>query len=381
MPRAHVGNRRHALSALRETRENPQSRRLTTSGCGVDLSWCPPQEGLRQAGRLSTARVSGIATAQPRNRRRLHTRQAGQWIDRFNRHNRQSAIPGGFAPVRRDSIASVLPLRPPLVLVREKKGRSQCRVFDAHMQAQLALESSRFAHIGLLSIRQVTGAVVEPMMCDESRRDVRVGSRFDLLEAVMIADAHLSNRHGRVSANTKAGNPPMHTRVVDRVNGSSAGFTFVELLIVVAIVSILAAIALPAYRDYVLRSKVAESLILLSDARIAVNDFHSRWGRMPADNREAGLRQPDDLRGNYVRSLSIRDGVMVALMDLGRDSDQQPIIRTLTFRPWLNMKASDSPIIWSCGQQDPGVSDAWQAQGHIAANPVEKKLLPSTCRD
>lgn len=218
-------------------------------------------------------------------------------------------------------------------------------------------------------------------MRDESRRDVRVGSRFDLIETVMITYVHLSNRPRRVAASTMAGNPPMHARVVDGANGSCAGFTFVELLIVVAIMSILAAIALPVYRDYVLRSKVAESLILLGDARVAVNDFHSRWGRMPADNREAGLRQPDDLRGNYVRSLSIRDGVMVALMDLGQDSRQQSIIRTLTFRPWLNMKASGSPIIWSCGPQDPGVSDAWQAQGLVAANPVETRLLPSTCRN
>ena len=72
-----------------------------------------------------------------------------------------------------------------------------------------------------------------------------------------------------------------------------SGFTFVELLIVVAIVSILAAIALPSYRDYEMRAEAAEALLFLGDTKIAVNEFYSRWGRMPADNGEAGLRSPD----------------------------------------------------------------------------------------
>lgn len=160
----------------------------------------------------------------------------------------------------------------------------------------------------------------------------------------------------------------------------STGFTFVELLIVVAIVSILAAIALPAYRNYVIRSEVAEGLSLLGDARVGVNEFYSRWGRMPADNGEAGLPPPDDMRGNFVRSIRVIEGGLVAAMDLGKDHDGQAIHRTLTFQPWVSAQSTSSPIVWSCGLQDPGLSDDYRTFGSAADNPVEDVWLPASCR-
>ncbi|MEP6938259.1 MAG: hypothetical protein ABI846_00730 [Rudaea sp.] len=75
-----------------------------------------------------------------------------------------------------------------------------------------------------------------------------------------------------------------------------------------AIISVLAAIAVPAYRQHELRSEVAEGLLVLGDAQIAVNDLYSRWGRMPADNSEAGFCLPDALREKYVRSVGELQG-------------------------------------------------------------------------
>jgi type IV pilus assembly protein PilA len=158
------------------------------------------------------------------------------------------------------------------------------------------------------------------------------------------------------------------------------GFTFVELLIVLAIISILAAIAVPAYRDYELRAQVAEGLIFLGDAKSAINEFYSRWGRMPADNSEAGLRSPEALKGKYLRSLSVNGGVMVESFELGYDLAGQPIQRTLTMRPWLNATIAGAPIVWSCGEQEPRVSTSYHVVGSVADNPVESKLLPSVCR-
>lgn len=165
-----------------------------------------------------------------------------------------------------------------------------------------------------------------------------------------------------------------------RQHASTRGFTFVELLIVVAIVSILAAIALPAYRDYELRAQVAEGEIFLGDAKTAVNEFYSRWGRMPADNSEAGLRMPEALRGKYVRSLAVSGGVMVVEFDLGADLPGKPLERTLTMRPWLNSKTTSAPIIWSCGEQDPKASADYRVIGDLAEDPLESKLLPTSCR-
>lgn len=166
-----------------------------------------------------------------------------------------------------------------------------------------------------------------------------------------------------------------------RAKRSHAGFTFVELLYVVAIISILSAIAIPAYLDYKIRTQVAESLVALGDAKIAVNDFYSRWGRMPADNLEAGLRLPDELRGRSVRSLQVSEGAMVASMELGPDADGAGIIRTLTLRPWVNAEATGSPIVWSCGEHVPQLTGDFQVHGAVAANPVKAAWLPVICRD
>ena len=162
----------------------------------------------------------------------------------------------------------------------------------------------------------------------------------------------------------------------------TSGFTFVELLIVVAIISILAAIALPAYRDYEVRAEAAEGMLFLSDAKISVNEFYSRWGRLPADNGEAGIRSPDALKGKYVRSVDVSGGVMVASMELADDLSAHgpPLERTLTLRPWINTATFGAPIIWSCGEQVPKVSSDYHAIGNVAPNPVEAKWVPTVCR-
>jgi len=74
------------------------------------------------------------------------------------------------------------------------------------------------------------------------------------------------------------------------------GFTLIELMIVVAIIGILAAIALPAYQDYTIRSEMTEALVIGSAAKTSVSEFYLSEGEMPADAGEAGM---DTTAANY----------------------------------------------------------------------------------
>ena len=76
------------------------------------------------------------------------------------------------------------------------------------------------------------------------------------------------------------------------------GFTLIELMIVVAIIGILAAIAIPAYQDYTIRAQVSEGLSLASGAKAAVSEYYQDRGIMPADNLSAGLATANTIAGS-----------------------------------------------------------------------------------
>ncbi|MDZ7749324.1 MAG: pilin [Halofilum sp. (in: g-proteobacteria)] len=90
------------------------------------------------------------------------------------------------------------------------------------------------------------------------------------------------------------------------------GFTLIELMIVIAIIGILAAVAIPAYQDYILRSQVSEGLSLASGAKTSVTEFRLTNGTYPADNADAGLATPGDITGNNVKGVAVSDGDITA---------------------------------------------------------------------
>src|SRR5690349_666657 len=89
------------------------------------------------------------------------------------------------------------------------------------------------------------------------------------------------------------------------MNTVQKGFTLIELMIVVAIVGILAAIALPAYQDYTVRSKVSEGLSLVSGAKTAVSETYASTGNWPGTNAAAGLAASTSITGKYVASVDV----------------------------------------------------------------------------
>jgi type IV pilus assembly protein PilA len=92
------------------------------------------------------------------------------------------------------------------------------------------------------------------------------------------------------------------------------GFTLIELMIVIAIIGILAAIAIPAYQDYVVRSQVSEALSLADGSKTAVAEFYSNTGRLPGNNASAGLASAASITGNYVTKVDASGGTIAVTL-------------------------------------------------------------------
>lgn len=117
------------------------------------------------------------------------------------------------------------------------------------------------------------------------------------------------------------------------------GFTIIELMIVMTVIGILSAVAIPVYQGYVTRSKVAEALYMLPPFRTAVEDRFVQSGQLPADNASLGASAPGGEKGRYVRSIQVVDGAVILTF-----GDAALLDRTITFTP----TAADNKLSWRC---------------------------------
>ena len=136
------------------------------------------------------------------------------------------------------------------------------------------------------------------------------------------------------------------------------GFTLIELMIVVSIIGVIAAIGVPVYQNYLIRAQVAEGLVLASGAKAVMAEYYSENGDWPADNAEAGIADMHEIIGDYTEHVGIRENVI----NIRYEHNSHEAISGESIR--LRATAVDGSVSWDCE----------------SAGAIESKHLPYDCR-
>ncbi len=134
------------------------------------------------------------------------------------------------------------------------------------------------------------------------------------------------------------------------------------LFLGVAVLGILAAIAIPAYQDYMIRAQVSEGAAMAEGSKTAVANYYFSTGHYPADNASAGVGKPGTLSSPYVNSVTINNGVITVAYGGPKASPMLPATSTLVFAP----TADDRNVHWSCNS--------------AAGTTLDVKFRPLVCR-
>ena len=163
---------------------------------------------------------------------------------------------------------------------------------------------------------------------------------------------------------------------------NQAGFTLIELMIVVAIIGILAAIAIPAYQDYTIRAQVTEGINMAALAKTPITDAFLNSGEAPASRAEAGLTlNATDTQGKYVSSVDVNSGVLI--VTFGNEANAQVTGLTFTLTPY---ETNGLGVVWRCGSAPApvglspmGTSGGGNTAVYVAPT-VPPQYLPASCR-
>jgi len=157
------------------------------------------------------------------------------------------------------------------------------------------------------------------------------------------------------------------------MKSTQKGFTLIELMIVVAIIGILAAIAIPAYQDYTVRAQVTEGMNLASPVETGIAEYFANTGSFPTAMSSVGISSTPS--GKYVSAVTITSGAIV--VTYGNQANSNVATKTLGLTPYTD---ANNDIIWVCGLHTQPNSATIGTNVVTGPTTVVDKYLPKTCR-
>ena len=152
------------------------------------------------------------------------------------------------------------------------------------------------------------------------------------------------------------------------------GFTLIELMIVVVIIGILAAVGIPQYQNYVARAQVADGLSMATSIKTAISEYYSTHGKYPSDNTALGIDSTFDIKGKYVRGIKVDDGRFEVIFN--KEPDAHKLIQNKSF--YMIPTDEGGSISWRCACGATKNSSC-VGGGMPSGRQIDEKYLPSSC--